>query len=225
MNLKQQEKLFKELLDKHFLPKGFIYFHEYQNTNYRKFNDEITLQNTLYATSSGWHSFVNEISFKKTEKIIYEIGLPNIDFSTYSKNDLTCTIRDNEFDIKFPTKGIHPIETEADCIEYCQRIVNYMENEGAQFIKKYSYLPNVLSEMDRLESEGKYWNEILTGMAEHRFRGLIISKLCNDKRFFVKQEMLDAKFSTIPLLVNNGWLPYYEKLKERLKTVEPIYNI
>ncbi|MFV8355395.1 hypothetical protein ACNQGB_04315 [Flavobacterium sp. XS1P32] len=221
MNLKQQEKLFKELLDKHFLPKGFIYFHEYQNTNYRKFNDEITLQNTLYATSSGWHSFVNEISFKKTEKIIYEIGLPNIDFSTYSKNDLTCTIRDNEFDIKFPTKGIHPIETEADCIEYCQRIVNYMENEGKQFIEKYSYLPNVLSEMDRLESEGKYWKEILAGGPENLFKGLIIAKLCNDINFQKKLNYVDKIFYDDP----DEWIPYYEKLKERLKTVMPIYNI
>jgi hypothetical protein len=31
-----------------------------------------------------------------------------------------------------------------------------MKNEGAQFIEKYSYLPNVLKEIDNWKVEGKY---------------------------------------------------------------------
>jgi hypothetical protein len=75
--------------------------------------------------------------------------------------------------------------------------------------------------MNRLEREGKYWAEILTGWPDF-FRGLIISKLCNDTDFERKQNLMDEKFN-IPKLKKQ--LPYYEKLKRRLKTLKPIYNI
>ncbi|MFV8355398.1 hypothetical protein ACNQGB_04340 [Flavobacterium sp. XS1P32] len=226
MTGKQLEKILKNQLTDYFKEKNYKFSHEYENTYYTKKESlyDIKLEVQSKSSSIGYADF--NLTFWNIEDIILEIGLPNRTLKRMLEiyKNFT-TIQDIGVRTIVKYDKLNPIETEADCIEYCQRIVNYMENEGAQFIEKYSYLPNVLSEMDRLESEGKYWNEILTGMAEHRFRGLIISKLCNDKRFFVKQEMLDAKFSTIPLLVNNGWLPYYEKLKERLKTVEPIYNI
>ena len=34
-----------------------------------------------------------------------------------------------------------------------------MFTEGQLFTEKYSHLPNILNEMDKLESQGKYWKE------------------------------------------------------------------
>ena len=75
--------------------------------------------------------------------------------------------------------------------------------------------------MDELQAEGKYWSEILSGCEDNLFRGLIISKLCNDKNYNKKIEYVDSIFYESP----DEWIPYYEKLKERLKSVEPIYNV
>ena len=76
--------------------------------------------------------------------------------------------------------------------------------------------------MDNLENQGKYWKEILVGLADYDFRGLIISKLCNDPNFDTKVKSRDEIFYKIPQL--SEWIPYYEKLKERLKTIEPKYK-
>ena len=80
--------------------------------------------------------------------------------------------------------------------------------------------------MDELTAQGKTWqnreNGILSGSLDAEFRGLIISKLCNDIGFDDKISMCDEIFSREQY---KDWLPYYEKLKERLKSVEPIYNV
>ncbi|MGV4528957.1 hypothetical protein [Ornithobacterium rhinotracheale] len=75
--------------------------------------------------------------------------------------------------------------------------------------------------MDELTAQGKYWHEILSGSADYLFRGLIISKLCNDPNYNEKIKYTDKIFYDKP----DEWIPYYEKLKERLKSVEPKYNI
>jgi hypothetical protein len=76
--------------------------------------------------------------------------------------------------------------------------------------------------MDRLEAEGKYWHNILSGSEENLFRALIISKFCNDSRYnekllYVRKAISDEGMDDL--------IPYYEKLKECLKSVEPIYNV
>ncbi|WP_324025029.1 hypothetical protein QSV08_17675 [Maribacter sp. BPC-D8] len=74
--------------------------------------------------------------------------------------------------------------------------------------------------MDCLEAEGKYWKEILVGGIDHLFRGLIISKLCDDPNFNVKLEKWDSVISQSKYKI---WHSYYNTLKEHLKTIEPIY--
>ena len=113
------------------------------------------------------------------------------------------------------------LKTEIEVLEFVQWYINYFEKEGKHFIETYSYLPNILKKMDELQAEGKYWSEILSGCEDNLFRGLIISKLCNDKNYNKKIEYVDSIFYESP----DEWIPYYEKLKERLKSVEPIYNI
>ena len=113
------------------------------------------------------------------------------------------------------------LKTEIEVLEFVQWYINYFEKEGKHFIETYSYLPNILKKMDELQAEGKYWSEILSGCEDNLFRGLIISKLCNDKNYNKKIEYIDSIFYESP----DEWIPYYEKLKERLKNVEPIYNV
>lgn len=113
------------------------------------------------------------------------------------------------------------LKTEIEVLEFVQWYINYFEKEGKHFIETNSYLPNILKKMDELQAEGKYWSEILSGCEDNLFRGLIISKLCNDKNYNKKIEYVDSIFYESP----DDWIPYYEKLKERLKSVEPIYNV
>ena len=113
------------------------------------------------------------------------------------------------------------LKTEIEVLDFVQWYINYFEKEGKHFIETYSYLPNILKKMDELQAEGKYWSEILSGCEDNLFRGLIISKLCNDKNYNKKIEYVDSIFYESP----DDWIPYYEKLKERLKGVEPIYNV
>ena len=114
------------------------------------------------------------------------------------------------------------LKTEIEVLDFVQWYINYFEKEGKHFIETYSYLPNILKKMDELQAEGKYWSDLLTGGVPHLFKGLIISKLCNDPNFYNKIIFVDNIFATEDI---SEYLPYYEKLKERLKSVEPIYNV
>ena len=114
------------------------------------------------------------------------------------------------------------LKTEIEVLEFVQWYINYFEKEGKHFIETYSYLPNILKKMDELVDTGGYWSDLLTGGVPHLFKGLIISKLCNDPNFYNKMIFVDNIFATEDI---SEYLPYYEKLKERLKSVEPIYNV
>jgi hypothetical protein len=114
------------------------------------------------------------------------------------------------------------LKTEIEVLDFIQWYINYFEKEGKHFIETYSYLPNILKKMDELVDTGGYWSDLLTGGVPHLFKGLIISKLCNDPNFYNKIIFVDNIFATQDI---SEYLPYYEKLKERLKSVEPIYNV
>ena len=114
------------------------------------------------------------------------------------------------------------LKTEIEVLEFVQWYINYFEKEGKHFIETYSYLPNILKKMDELVDTGGYWSDLLTGGVPHLFKGLIISKLCNDPNFYNKIIFVDNIFATKDI---SEYLSYYEKLKERLKSVEPIYNV
>ncbi len=160
------------------------------------------------------------LSIKVVEDIMYEIKKPNqnyehVDFKKY----YLYTLMDKSY--MKDEKSDEYIDTMDQLQVLVDKYVNYLETSGKEFIETYSYLPNVLRKMDELQAEGKYWSEILSGSDENLFRGLIVSKLCNDINFKEKVKYVDSIFYETP----DDWLPYYEKLKERLKTVEPIYNL
>ena len=135
------------------------------------------------------------------------------------KNEYSITLGD--VDGVFDIDNDFEFLTEEHIEYYVEKIEEYIQTDGQKFIETYSYLPNILKKMDELQAEGKYWSEILSGCEDNLFRGLIISKLCNDKNYNKKIEYVDSIFYESP----DDWIPYYEKLKERLKSVEPIYNV
>ena len=169
------------------------------------------------------------ISIKCVEEIIFEIKKPNQDYSFIdNKKYFLLTVLDKE--TKMPDGyygGIgYDVNTQEDLEFFTEWILNYLKTDGQKFIETYSYLPNILKKMDELTAQGKTWqnmeNGILSGSLDAEFRGLIIAKLCNDPNFQKKVEMCDTVFNES---CYEEWLPYYEKLKERLKSVEPIYNV
>ncbi len=161
------------------------------------------------------------IEHKNVEKHILEIGVPNKDFSSISNENRLFTIFDSDFSKKHQslTHGLD-LTTIEGFHQWGHLIVDYAQGPGQAFIDTYSYLPNVLKEMDRLETEGKYWKEILVGGIDHLFRGLIISKLCDDPNFNIKLEKWDSVIYQSKYKI---WHSFYDTLKERLKTVEPLY--
>ena len=157
------------------------------------------------------------MSIRQVESIVEEISSPNDTSHLDKERYISPTILDtskNSYLYKI-------IETQKELEDFTNWVIDYLEKEGKHFIETYSYLPNILKKMDELQAEGKYWSEILSGSEDNLFRGLIISKLCNDKNYNKKIEYIDSIFYESP----DEWIPYYEKLKERLKSVEPIYNV
>lgn len=139
------------------------------------------------------------------------------------KKYFLTTINDKNFKNKFD--GIE-LNTDDEIINFTNWYINYLQTSGKKFIKTYSYLPNILKKMYELQEQGKTWQDresgILSGSLDAQFRGLIISKLCNDSNYIQKEKYCDEIFIVES---RKDWFPYYEKLKERLKTVEPIYNL
>ena len=157
------------------------------------------------------------MSIKQVESIVEEISSPNDTSHLDKERYISPTILDtskNSYLYKI-------IQTQKELEDFTNWVIDYLEKEGKHFIETYSYLPNILKKMDELQAEGKYWSEILSGSEDNLFRGLIISKLCNDKNYNKKIEYIDSIFYESP----DEWISYYEKLKERLKSVEPIYNV
>ena len=157
------------------------------------------------------------MSIRQVESIVEEISSPNDTSHLDKERYISPTILDtskNSYLYKI-------IQTQKELEDFTNWVIDYLEKEGKHFIETYSYLPNILKKMDELQAEGKYWSEILSGSEDNLFRGLIISKLCNDKNYNKKIEYIDSIFYESP----DEWISYYEKLKERLKSVEPIYNV
>jgi hypothetical protein len=154
------------------------------------------------------------------ENLILEIGIPTNDFTEQKKKktEFLTTVADVKGVISFNMN--ETIKTDAQIDLYFNAIQHYVEFDGKDFLKKFTYLPNILKEIDLLESEGRYWREFIGGGPEHLFRVLIISKLCNDSNY-------TKKFSRVSEAFNSGlsaWQPYWQKLLTLLENIEPIYN-
>lgn len=191
------------------------------------FNEGCIIKGSISFSDYSTPAFGCCLMLKQIEEIIMKIKFPMHDFSNYTEKDYpfyTITHKYSKFN-DFLDSHFQGFHEESDYEKFAQVIVEYLETEGKFYAEIYSYLPNVLNEMDLLEKSGKGWYELLSGNGEHFFRGLIIAKLCNDKNLTHKIKNCDNTFSTSTVLMENGWLPYYEKLKEALKDIKPVYNI
>ncbi len=162
------------------------------------------------------------ISIDVIEDIVIEVlGEDSIKekFFFDRKKYFLSTIADKHFKNIYEYRELN---SENDLREFTNWYISYIKTGGKEFIEHYSYLPNILKKMDKLRADSKYWGDILSGSVDHLFRGLIISKLCNDKGFDDKVDFVDTVFKENDL---SEWQPYYEKLKERLKKVEAKYTI
>lgn len=184
-------------------------------------NNDIIYRGAFAFSNHSTPAFGNWITIVPIEKLIQEIQYPTHDFSQGEDYQITIKNTYSGFSQFINGKFDGTFENRSDYILFAEIVENYIETDGLKFIDRCSFLPNVLAEMNKLDVEKKGWHTLLSGNAEHLFRGLIISKLCNDPKFDEKLNICDSKFSTIPLLIE----PYYEKLKARLETLEPLYTL
>lgn len=138
--------------------------------------------------------------------------------------DIPHTIYDGALDDK-PTSPL--LETQQEIDTFCDWYIDYLLGDGMRFLNHYSYLPNILKRMDELEAQGLTWQHpkggILGGSLDADFRGLIISKLCNDPHLEHKVIKIDREFHENESYMR--WWPYLDRLKEILPTIEPKYDI
>ncbi len=178
-----------------------------------------------FMTSFQEVSYSNTIHIKNVEDIIAYIEFPDYDWIAHkSKNSLLPTIQlcyfeDSDTKKKLSRSGLD--WSEKDCVHFANNIIEYYESKVSPLFDYYCYLPNILKGMDKLESDGRYWYEILGGGGDHLFRGLIISKLCNDNKYDEKEKFVYKLFCD----QIDSWAPYCDKLIAYLKGVDPIYNI
>ncbi|BDE83143.1 hypothetical protein [Porphyromonas somerae] len=215
----EKKKYVFEQLDQLLKPQGYratktggapYYMLDKDNAKY-KFYLNFSDMGDLYF--SKYYIELKEVT--KILKRVFDLDNPLIDFrqanihptiNDKSKNPFIYKIIDNYRELKIFTDWV----------------IDYLENDGKQFIETYSYLPNVLKRMDELVAFGEYWTGILCGGVPHLFEGLIISKLCNDPKMDEKIEYVDKIFSTKDI---SEYLPNYIKLKEQLPSIQPLYNV
>jgi hypothetical protein len=225
MELLEIRKILFEQLNPIFNSLGFILIDKGQDPRFIK-KDSGKVIYCFFNFHRGGVSFSPiSVSINSIEDIILEIGFPHNDLAIFKKKDKYYleTFHDKHTMIPNEKNSVVSIDNKSDIKELGDWVINYIQNTGLPFAEYYSHLPNVLSEMNRLEAEGKYWNGILGGLADYLFRGLIISKLCNDDDFERKVQYCDEKLNSRPSLAI--WLPYYEKLKARLQNLQPMYNV
>ncbi|MBV7440740.1 hypothetical protein KRX57_04845 [Weeksellaceae bacterium TAE3-ERU29] len=219
----ERRKITFREFDSYFKPLGYKSFKTGGDPTYLMKTDTIVVKffmNFLDAQSIDISDM--RISILEIENYIIEIfGREYISKKYFydEKKYFLTTVFDGTFENIYDYKELN---TEEEILEFTKWYINYYENEGKHFIETYSYLPNILKRMDELMETKGYWSDILTGGVPHLFKGLIISKLCNDPNFNNKVSFVDNLFATKDI---SKFLPYYEKLKERLKTIEPIYNV
>lgn len=174
--------------------------------------------------SNGQTDFSLGISHSKVEKVIMDVGHPNLDYSEDIKNEdfSRGTLFDSSKRIPYDVESL-PVLTAERAERYAKAVIEYMKEFGWSFFQSYNQLPNVLAKMNKLENEGKYWNGwhgqggLISGGSDSFFRGLIISKLCNDPDYDRKIKMVDELFNDN----SDKWYPYYKRLKDRLATLNP----
>lgn len=224
----ERKKLTLERIDAVLKPRGYK-ARIADGIRYYLPQDGVTVAWAIVFLNLGWiNSREAMVTHDEVELILQRVADENYPFpwQTHRGTILTPTISHSTFVDEYQTADM---DTEEQIEDYCNWYLGYINGEGADFVRHYSYLPNVLKRMDELVEAGLTWQYphkgILEGNTDAFFRGLIISKLCNDplSNFETKVKFCDKWLYNGR---NDKWLPYYEKLKaEVLPTIEPKYNL
>jgi hypothetical protein len=217
------KKYFFDSLKTYFKEKGYSFNSSVGDPRFILKKDNLVFWNYFSPMSSGCiYSTKLHITHHEVEDVILEIGLPNNELIEQKKKKhyFLGTVYDQKGKIEFEETKTLFSEVEVDA--YVRAIKTYMATDAKAFVDRYSFLPNLFNDMVEAEKQGKFWYEMISASGpEWIFRGLIISKLCNDPNF--KERVLYAESRIINL--TPVWQPYYEKLKERLKSLQPKYNV
>ena len=186
----------------------------------------------------GWYEISSiELTIKEVEPYVSVcIGdmeqIPGNNTVIDNKTIFRATILDKTNLRKYNDYGL---ETEDDVNMVVDYFLDYLFGTAKKFVETYLYLPNIVRKMDELTSKNIYWmsggdiSEMsIVGRYDCFFRGLIISKLCNDPLFEDKVKFVEADIVETEREKTPHWENYrsdYEKLKQILPTIEPKYSM
>ena len=175
---------------------------------------------------------INEIELYVSECIGNTEVIPGNGMIIDDKTIFRKTLAENTFLNKY---NDYVIETEDDVNMVVDYFLDYLFGTAKKFVETYLYLPNIVRKMDELTSKNIYWmsggdiSEMsIVGRYDCFFRGLIISKLCNDPLFEDKVKFVEADIVETEREKTPHWENYrsdYEKLKQLLPTIEPKYSM
>ena len=175
---------------------------------------------------------INEIELYVSECIGNTEVIPGNGMIIDDKTIFRKTLAENTFLNKYKD---YVIETEGDVNMVVDYFLDYLFGTAKKFVETYLYLPNIVRKMDELTSKNIYWmsggdiSEMsIVGRYDCFFRGLIISKLCNDPLFEDKVKFVEADIVETEREKTPHWENYrsdYEKLKQILPTIEPKYSM
>lgn len=218
LNKTEIKKAFFNVLTPYFKDIGFDKYLTSGDPTYvlNKKNIVISFFFNFYSNSSiGRSPF--RLTHYEVEDYILDIGIPQFDINEYKKKKKyhlsTVEFRVNPVSLKkVPLNTIDEIEA------FAQSFIKFYSNEGVSFIKKYTNLPEVVKELNTIGIDN--WKDLIPGMGEVYIRGLLMSKLCNDPLY-------DEKFNKVNGMIQGAvdWLPYWEKYKDVLQTIEPKYSL
>ena len=125
-------------------------------------------------------------------------------------------------------------ESVIETVDDVNMIVDYffvhLFGTAKKFVETYLYLPNIVRKMEELDNANISWIHYEKGLLfcsfDGYFRGLIISKLCNDPLFQDKVKLVEYRlYEHTEAYLHKRFIPYYEKLKQLLPTIEPKYSM
>ncbi len=127
---------------------------------------------------------INEVELYISECIgdstVYPGGSRLID----NKTEFRKTLNDHTDIGKYSE---YAVDTEDDVNMVVDYFLDYLLGTAKKFVETYLYLPNVVRKMEELDNANISWvhyeKGLFWGNFDGHFRGLIISKLCNDPLF------------------------------------------
>ena len=170
---------------------------------------------------------INEIELYVSECIGNTEVIPGNGMIIDDKTVFRKTLDENTFLNKY---NDYVIETEDDVNMVVDYFLDYLFGTAKKFVETYLYLPNIVRKMEELDNANISWvhyeKGLLFGNFDGHFRGLIISKLCNDPLFQDKVKRVEYwLYEHKEAYLHKRFIPYYEKLKQLLPIIEPKYSM